>query len=147
MEEFEIIAACGDKCSICPRYVATKENSTESLEYIAELWFKLGFRDIIAEPEEIKCYGCSKDNNCMYKINSCPNLETINNCGECKSFVCSKLQQAFNNSEINRENTKATCTPDEYEVLHKAFFQKKEVLEKVNHNTFSKNKNNSSNIQ
>ena len=132
MDEKDInLAACGDNCSICPRYVATKENDTESLEYIAELWFKLGFRDIIAEPEEIKCYGCSKDNACMYKINSCPKLENINNCGECDAYACDKLEKAFEASEINRANTKENCTPDEYEVMHKAFFQKKELLEKV----------------
>ena len=140
MEDINSIAACGDQCKFCPRYIATIENNTESLEYIAELWFKLGFRDIISEPEEIKCYGCSKDNNCMYKLNRCPNLQDISNCGECSSFVCPKLEKVFQASEINNMNTKANCSPDEYEVMHKAFFRKKELLEHIHYLVFNDHK-------
>ena len=42
----KIIAACGNDCSACPRYVAPPyEKSDEELKYTAELWLEIGYRD------------------------------------------------------------------------------------------------------
>lgn len=40
----KIIAACGNDCSACPRYVAPPyEKSDEELKYTAELWLEIGY--------------------------------------------------------------------------------------------------------
>ena len=50
------IAACGNDCSACPRYVAHPyEKTEEELQHTAELWMKIGYRDHIVTNEEISC--------------------------------------------------------------------------------------------
>ena len=52
----KIIAACGNDCSACPRYVAPPyEKSDEELKYTAELWLEIGYRDRLVSNEEIPC--------------------------------------------------------------------------------------------
>lgn len=54
----KIIAACGNDCSACPRYVAPPyEKSDEELKYTAELWLEIGYRDRLVSNEEISCIG------------------------------------------------------------------------------------------
>ena len=38
----EKITLCGDNCLSCPRYMAQKD---EELEHVAELWYRIGWRD------------------------------------------------------------------------------------------------------
>ena len=41
-----IIAACGNDCSACPRYVAHPfEKTEEELRHTADLWLRIGYRD------------------------------------------------------------------------------------------------------
>ena len=46
----EKITLCGDNCIECPRYNA---HSAEELRTVAELWYKVGWRDHIVSNEEI----------------------------------------------------------------------------------------------
>ena len=56
-----IIAACGNDCSACPRYVAHPyEKTEEELRHTAELWMKIGYRDHIVTNEEISCRDASR---------------------------------------------------------------------------------------
>lgn len=51
-----IIAACGNDCSTCPRYIAFPfEKTDEQLRYTAELWLKIGYRDHVVSNDEISC--------------------------------------------------------------------------------------------
>ena len=44
----KIIAACGNDCAACLRYVAHPyEKTEEELRHTAELWMKIGYRDHI----------------------------------------------------------------------------------------------------
>lgn len=41
-----ILAACGNDCSVCPRYIKEPYVKTEiELAHTAELWYKIGYRD------------------------------------------------------------------------------------------------------
>jgi hypothetical protein len=51
MEKRARIGFCGDVYSECPRFIATQHNSNEELETVAELWFRLGYRDRIVNPK------------------------------------------------------------------------------------------------
>ena len=44
----KIIAACGNDCAACPRYIKHPyEKTDEELRHTAELWMKIGYRDHI----------------------------------------------------------------------------------------------------
>lgn len=52
----ERITLCGDNCIECPRYNA---HSEAELKRVAELWYRVGWRDMVVTNEEITCSGCS----------------------------------------------------------------------------------------
>jgi hypothetical protein len=131
-----LIAVCGDICTECPRYLATKSGNIEELEKVAQFWFRLGFRDHVVTTEEIKCTGCHKKPNCGYGLTSCEYLVGKANCGECERFPCPKFDEVFRKSEIGDESCKLHCSTDEYRVLKKAFFSKKKVLTEIHREKF-----------
>jgi hypothetical protein len=134
------ISFCGDVCTECPRYVATIANDNNALKSIAELWFKLGFRPKVVDPEEIKCLGCSKEMACSNGINDCEQLETIMNCGECDSFPCEKINAVFEKTDTVNKTCKDKCADIEYNELRKAFFMKRHILTEINQKHKNKNK-------
>jgi hypothetical protein len=129
-----IIGICGDVCSECPRYIGTRENDIPSLGKFAELWYKLGFRVRVVDPEELKCSGCNKEMPCSNGINNCPHLTEKANCGECDDFPCDKINAVFHKTDSLRETCKERCSASEYQQLSKAFLMKKEVLTQINRN-------------
>jgi len=127
-----IISFCGDNCSECPRYVATVNNDINALKEFAELWFRLGFRPKVVNPEEIKCHGCSKTIYCSNDINNCENLSNKMNCGECDLFPCDKIETVFQKTDRTESVCKEKCSDSEYEILKKAFFSKRQILDEIN---------------
>ena len=59
----ERITLCGDNCIECPRYNA---HSEAELRNVAELWYRVGWRDMVVSNEEITCTGCSSHKDCTY---------------------------------------------------------------------------------
>lgn len=48
-----IMVACGNDCSVCPRYIKEPYVKTETeLAHTAELWYKIGYRDHVVTNEE-----------------------------------------------------------------------------------------------
>jgi hypothetical protein len=131
-----IISVCGDVCSECPRYNATINISIEELQNVALLWHRLGFRDRVVDIEEIKCSGCNKKPDCGYGLTTCEHLTDKANCGECELFPCSKFDEVFTRSDKGDEICKLHCNADEYSVLKRAFFNKKEILTNIHHAKF-----------
>ncbi|HHT77755.1 MAG TPA: DUF3795 domain-containing protein [Clostridiaceae bacterium] len=125
----KIIAACGNDCSRCPRYTkAPYEKSSEELKQTAELWFKIGYRDHVVSNQEISCMGCQKDNWCRYKIVKCVRENNICNCGQCSQYPCENIKNCFEVTQSFEPFCREVCTIDEYNMLKKAFFEKKENL-------------------
>ena len=125
------ISFCGDLCSECPRYLATNEGNSKELEYLAELWYRLGFRDHLVSAEEMKCHGCSREKDCSHKINRCTELTNKNNCGECRNFPCRTMKQVFEKAEKVKEICREKYSETEYKILSRAFLLKKEILTKI----------------
>ncbi len=125
------IAACGDVCSECPRYIATISGDQNKLMSVSGLWYRAEFRDHIVSAEEIQCTGCSKNKPCVHEITGCKNLQDKNNCGECELFPCKKLEAIFERSAQFEVICRKNCTPEEYNQLKKAFFNKKEILSTI----------------
>jgi Protein of unknown function (DUF3795) len=132
MKEELKIGICGNVCSECNRYIATRNNDITELEKAAELWFRLGFRDKIVAPEELKCEGCSKEIDCAYKINNCEHLAGKNNCGECDIYPCDRLNSIFEKTDKFARICRKKCSDSEYLQLEKAFFNKRTILNDIN---------------
>ena len=128
----EIISFCGDLCSKCPRYVATMHNDRVKLKHLAELWYRLGFRDKIFLPLEMQCWGCNSQKVCSYQINTCEHIVGLSNCGECKFFACEKIKNVFQKSQVTDELCKRKCTAAEYDEMYEAFFIKEKLLTDIN---------------
>jgi hypothetical protein len=134
METNLIVGACGDVCSECPRYSLTLADDLKGLEKLSELWYRVGFRDKIISPGELKCCGCRKENPCTTKINICDHLVEKTNCGECDLFPCEKINIAFQKAEDLKDICKTRCTDSEYQLLSRAFLNKKQILTEINRN-------------
>ena len=121
------ITLCGDNCTECPRY---KARTPEELKTVAELWYKVGFRDKIVSAEEIACKGCSSHKNCTYGLVECTKKHAVEKCNQCDNFPCEKINAMLSRSAENQVKCKEICTPEEYGKLHKAFFEKEKNLKK-----------------
>lgn len=64
----EKITLCGDNCLECPRYLAKTDRE---LEQVAELWFRVGWRDSIEPVDEMRCLGCESHLQCTYRLVDC----------------------------------------------------------------------------
>jgi len=127
------IAACGNDCAACPRYVAAPyEKTKERLEHTAELWMKIGYRDRVVSNEEISCGGCKPENWCRYKVIACTQEKGIANCGQCKEYPCADLKDCFEVTASFAPACKKVCTEEEYEMLRRAFFEKEKNLNMQN---------------
>ena len=131
----KIIAACGNDCSVCPRYVAHPyEKSAEELRRTAELWMKIGYRDHVVTNEEIACTGCKPENWCRFRVNKCCAEKGLKTCGECPEYPCDQMKSCFEVTMSFAPKCREVCTEEEYEQLRKAFFEKEENLREVKEN-------------
>jgi hypothetical protein len=125
------LAYCGNDCTVCPRYIATQISDVLKLNEVAELWYKLGWRDKIVPVEEITCYGCSSSNFCSYGIQKCASEKNVDNCGKCNDYPCNLSLKTFERTQIYTESIKGKCSDELYQCLMTAFFLKKENLDKA----------------
>ena len=73
------------------------------------------------------CFG-----SCRYGINKCASQKGVENCGECDNYPCEKIKAAFEGTQAYADRCKEICTAEEYMILDKAFFSKKQRLDEVN---------------
>ena len=127
-----IIAACGNDCSVCPRYVNHPYEKTDAqLQHTAELWHKIGYRDHVVSKEEISCHGCRPENRCRYRIVSCCYEKGVKTCAACSFYPCAKLEECLAVTESFVPACRKACSEEEYEQLRRAFFAKKENLDSL----------------
>ena len=123
MEEW--ITLCGDNCFECPRYHAHTEDELRS---VAELWYKVGWRDQIVTNDEIRCSGCSSHKECTYHLVECIKEHNISKCNQCREFPCDKITKMLTKTKTDQEHCKQICSEEEYRKLERAFFKKGENL-------------------
>ncbi|MBQ3515399.1 MAG: DUF3795 domain-containing protein [Lachnospiraceae bacterium] len=123
----EKITLCGDNCIMCPRYNA---NTNEELKAVAELWYKVGWRNTIVSNEEIACTGCSSHKSCTYNLIECTKEHHVSKCNQCSEFPCKKIDDMLMRSAKYKEKCIEMCTKQEYDILCKAFFDKENNLKK-----------------
>ena len=125
----EIIAACGNDCAACPRYIGHPyEKSREELQHTAELWFKIGYRDRVVSTDEISCLGCKPENWCRYHVVSCCLDKGIETCSDCTRYPCDNMKECFEITKSFEPMCRKVCSEDEYLQMKKAFFEKEKNL-------------------
>lgn len=122
-----MITLCGDDCSKCPRYLAQTESE---LKAVAELWYRIGWRNTVVSIEEIRCNGCSADKKCTYDLVDCTKAHNVEKCSQCVNFPCDTINNMLRRSEEYREICRKVCTDDEYSQISEAFFNKFENMSK-----------------
>jgi hypothetical protein len=144
MEDF--IAPCGDRCDAvrrkatpiifpfgrpkgdaCPRYTA---KTPEELRGVAELLYRMGWRDTILPPEEIVCSGCTSEKTCEYGIVECQRTKEISKCKQCPDFPCPRINEMLETTRRFEKRCKEVCSAAEYAFLTEAFFEKEDNLRK-----------------
>jgi len=123
----EKITLCGDNCIYCPRYNARTD---DELKRVAELWYKVGWRDRIVPGDEIKCTGCSSHKQCTYQLVDCTKEHGVAKCSQCGEFPCGKISDMLKRSGKYQKKCREVCTEEEYSALEKAFFDKENNLKK-----------------
>ena len=123
---------CGDNCEYCPRYIATQKGTKVGLEEVKELWVRLGLSDHDFPAEDMACHGCSPESKCAYAdLRACINEKGHENCGLCYDYPCLLIDSAFKKSEKLKSHAVKVCTQEEMNILHKAFFSKKEYFDYI----------------
>lgn len=123
----ENITLCGDNCMECPRFLA---HSKEELRRVAELWYRVGWRNAIVSEEEIRCRGCSSHKQCTYHLVECVKEHKVEKCSQCAKFPCQKISAMLKRSREYQKTCREVCTEEEYASLEKAFFEKEYNLRK-----------------
>lgn len=123
----EKITLCGDNCMECPRYLAKTE---KELKDVAELWYRVGWRDKIVPGSEIRCTGCSSHKQCTYHLVDCIKQNGVEKCNQCPKFPCDKIEDMLKRSERYKRKCKEVCTPEEFQRLEASFFNKEQNLKK-----------------
>ena len=131
----KIIAACGNDCAACPRYVTHPYEKTEGeLRHAAELWMKIGYRDHVVTNEEISCTGCKPENWCRYHVVKCCEDRGIHTCADCIEYPCDNMRECFTVTKSFAPKCKEVCTDEEYQQIKTAFFEKEDNLSKHDEN-------------
>lgn len=123
----EKITLCGDNCIECPRYNARTE---AELSKVAELWYRVGWRDRIVSNEEISCTGCSSHKQCTYNLVECTKEHGVDRCNQCTEFPCQKIEDMLERSKTYEKRCEKVCSKEEYLAIQKAFFYKENNLKK-----------------
>lgn len=132
MTSERIIAACGNDCSACPRYVAHPfEKTDEQLRHTAELWMRIGYRDHVVSNQEISCTGCKPENWCRYRVVKCCEDLDISTCAGCPDYLCENMKKCFEVTRSFEPKCREACTEQEFEQINKAFFEKEKNLSEL----------------
>ena len=103
-----MLAYCGLDCEKCEAYIATKTNDDVLREKVAKEWTEI--YNVPVKKEDINCLGCKGDGiKVMYceqlcEVRKCAIANKVNNCSECKDYICPKLEEIFKFGPDAKEN-------------------------------------------
>lgn len=131
-----LLGACGDNCTLCPRFKATQNNDIALLNSLLELYIKLGTRKPGATAESLKCYGCKASRQCAYpEVRNCAGSKKIENCGQCSSYPCEMINSVFSKTMAFKERLTGKISDSGMKMFEDAFLRKKEYLDSIKGNT------------
>ena len=112
------------RATTCRRTPKPQKNCTTPLS----CGIKIGYRDHVVTNEEIACTGCKEENWCRYRLVKCVNEKHIAHCGQCENYPCDVMKACFTVTGSFISTCKKVCTPEDFEILRKAFFEKEKNL-------------------
>ena len=128
----ELMRACGDKCSECPRFVATAYEDAKLLKAVTEFYVEIGHRAAGTDAETLKCRGCWSNDNCAHAVlRDCVVSKGIDNCGQCKTYPCGIVNGSFSKAEAFKERIAGKASAKLAKMFEHAFFRKKEYLDRI----------------
>jgi Protein of unknown function (DUF3795) len=78
------------------------------------------------------CQGCKPENKCAYsELRACAIEKGVDNCGLCQEYPCGLIASAFEISENLYPQVARVCEPNEMDMLKKAFFSKRQNLDRL----------------
>ena len=126
------MGCCGDVCEICPRFTATQSGHVKNLRKVAVLWRIVGWWEDTESPKELTRHGCASISHCDLRVRECVLGKSIENCGQCTEYPCARLLAIFEQNEKDADIYKTQFSAKDYQIFQKAFFSKKERLDKIN---------------
>jgi len=124
-----ILAPCGNDCSACPRFSATASGDPDKLAAVAVFWHRLGWRDRVVSNEEIACLGCPPSTPCRHDITTCVVDRGLATCRACADHgACPRVDAMLARTDLTADTCREQCDAETYAVLEKAFFRKRENL-------------------
>jgi hypothetical protein len=125
-----MIGICGDSCMDCPRYIAAESGKAKDLEDVKAWWVRLGLRAEDFPAADMACKGCRPENACAYpEIRDCAKSRGHRNCGLCDRYPCGLVAAAFEKTAAFQTRAAAACTQEELDILERAFFRKRHILD------------------
>ena len=94
---------CGVNCTECKVYIGTINNDDHIKQEIANEWSVLYKRDF--KRDDMLCKGCKSDtlfSLCsLCDISACNKKRSIENCEDCDTFPCERIQRFFDYHKSN----------------------------------------------
>ena len=101
------------------------------MKKVAELWKIVGWEDTIQSLDKIACCGCDSLEICGLGVRECAVEKGLDSCGKCADYSCDKYLAIFKNNEKEAAICKEKFSKEDYELFQRAFFSKKERLDKI----------------
>jgi len=97
-----MISCCGLDCSVCPAFIARRDDNDELRKKTAREWS--GQFKIEISPENVDCSGCLSDGvhgpYCSAcDIRACAVARGLENCAYCPDYGCEKLAKVHSMDE------------------------------------------------
>lgn len=96
-----MIAYCGEVCTTCSAYVATRNDDLAALQRVADEWNARDGSSLVAE--DCICDGCLGDGRRIgycrtCAVRACAIARGLENCAHCADYGCEKLVVCFEHS-------------------------------------------------
>ena len=124
-----ILAPCGYRCDLCPVYY--KNTANIDVQKLSDGYLKY-FNSQIPSKEINSCKGCRDEGEKDCLVKACVIDKKIDNCGQCPSFGCDKLNAKMNVIKDNIEDV-SSLSEEDYNLFARPY-ESKERLYKINYN-------------
>ena len=96
-----MVSFCGEICTECSAYVATRSDDAAALQRVADEWNARFGTSLRAE--DCVCDGCLGEGRRIgycrtCAVRACAIERRLENCAHCKEYACQKLGVCFENS-------------------------------------------------
>ena len=118
-----ILTRCGMRCDLCQAYTPNQPIDPEKLQKLSDAWHKyFGFR---IEPDDIRCDGCWTEGGTLLDLDCpvrpCVIEKKLQNCAECESYVCERLEKRLISREEIEERLGEKIPEEDYELAVRPF--------------------------